>query len=170
MSDFTAETFFKVYAPDPDTEFPVHFIDSDFDLKEITDDMVILREDPENNAYQDVTSYIKDERYRLAYGSYEDGWIDEHAKIVFLNGNRDKMVLSFYYPGKITGNEVCEIKMNGKRLPDLVFTENSMSMELDVAPYQRISLEFSCNFYVKNAKEKRGEENLAMIVHIKDKE
>ena len=170
MSDFTAETFFKVYAPDPDTEFPVHFIDSDFDLKEITDDMVILREDPENNAYQDVTSYIKDERYRLAYGSYEDGWIDEHAKIVFLNGNRDKMVLSFYYPGKITGNEVCEIKMNGKRLPDLVFTENSMSWELDVAPYQRISLEFSCNFYVKNAKEKRGEENLAMIVHIKDKE
>ena len=53
---------------------------------------------------------------------------------------------------------------------DLVFTENSMSWELDVAPYQRISLEFSCNFYVKNAKEKRGEENLAMIVHIKDKE
>lgn len=170
MSDFTAETFFKVYAEDRDTkDLQVHFIDSDFDLKEITDDMVILREDPDNNAYQDVTAFVKDNRFRLAYGSYEDGWIDEHAKIVFQAEKEGKVTLSCYYPGTITGNEICRITMNGQQLPDLVFTDNSMEYELPSAPYQRISLEFSCNFYVKDAKEKRGEENLAMVVTIENR-
>ena len=49
-------------------------------------------------------------------------------------------------------------------MPDLVFTDNYMIYEIPSAPYQMISLEFSCNFYVANAKEQRGEERLAMVV------
>ncbi|MCI8453610.1 MAG: hypothetical protein HFE84_03215 [Lachnospiraceae bacterium] len=167
LSDFTAETFLKVYDTEhKGTHTTLRFIDSDFDIKEITDDMVILSEDPAGNAYQDVTDFLKTQRFNLAYGSYDDGWIDKHAKIVFLNGNARRLVLSCYYPGTVTGDQVCEIKMNGKTLPKLVFTDNLMHYELEVAPYQMISLEFSCNFHVANAQETRGDEKMAMIVEI----
>lgn len=168
MSEFTAETFLKVYDKDEKGEnTKIEFIDSDFDFKDITDDMVILCEDAENNAYQDVTSFVKKQRFNRAYGSYEDGWVDQQAKIVFLNGNTNTVTLNCYYPGKITGEQVCTVKVNGKRLPDLVFTDSTASYEFSAAPYQMISLELSCNFYVTDAKEKRGEESLAMIVDIK---
>ena len=170
ISEFTAETFLKVYDRDgkgKNTE--LRFIDSDFDLPEITDDMVILGEDPEANGFQDVTEFVKTRRFNLAYGSYDDGWIDEKARIVFENGDHDGLVLRCYYPGKITGDQVCRIRLNGKQMPDLVFTDNNMEYEIPVAPHQTISLEFSCNFYVKDAKERRGEDRLSMIVSMEEK-
>lgn len=171
MSEFTAETFLKVYDPKGEGKnHTIQFIDSDFDFKQITDQMVILREDPQNNAYQDVTEFVKQQRFHRAYGSYEDGWTDENAKFVFLTGQTNVVKLNCYYPGKITGNEVCKIQVNGRAMPDLVFTENAMTYEIPAAPYEMISLELSCNFYVKDAKEKRGEENLAMIVEIEAKQ
>lgn len=170
LSEFTAETFLKVYDKEGNGKnTTLKFIDSDFDFKEITDDVVILCEDPDNNAYQDVTGFVKSQRYNLAYGSYEDGWIDENAKIVFMNGDNEGLVLSCYYPGTITGEQVCRIRINGKRMPDLVFTDNHMTYEIEAAPYQMISLELSCNFYVEDALEKRGEEKLAMIVSVETK-
>ena len=170
ISEFTAETFLKVYDRDgkgKNTE--LRFIDSDFDLPEITDDMVILGEDPEANGFQDVTEFVKTRRFNLAYGSYDDGWIDEKARIVFENGDHDGLVLRCYYPGKITGDQVCRIRLNGKQMPDLVFTDNNMEYEIPAAPHQTISLEFSCNFYVKDAKERRGEDRLSMIVSMEEK-
>lgn len=170
LSQFTAETFLKVYDRKKQGEnTTIRFIDSDIDLEEIHDDMVILREDPDHNAYQDVTDFIRDQRLTLVYGSYPDGWVDENARIIYRNGDRNGMVLSFYYPGEITGNEVCRIRVNGKQMRDLIFTDNSMKYEIDAAPYQTISLEFSCNFHVRDAKEQRGEERLAMIVGMEPK-
>ncbi len=165
MSDFTAQTFLKVYDRDGDAKnTKIKFIDSDFDFKTITDSQIILWEDKENNAYKDVTDFVAYQRRNYAYGSYADGWVDEHAKIVLMNGNTDTLRLGCYYPGTITGEQVCQIRVNGKWMPDLVFTDNYMIYEIPSAPYQMISLEFSCNFYVANAKEKRGEERLAMVV------
>ena len=165
MSDFTARTFLKVYDRDGEAKnTTIRFIDSDFDFKSITDRAVILWEDKANNAYKDVTEFVRHQRRNYAYGSYADGWVDEHAKIVLMNGNTDTLRLGCYYPGTITGDEVCQIRVNGKYMPDLVFTDNYMIYEIPSAPYQMITLEFSCNFYVKDAKEKRGEENLAMVV------
>jgi len=165
MSEFTAETFLKVYDTDGEAaNTTIKFIDSDHDFKQIPEDAVILWEDKENDAYLDATDFVKHQRRNYAYGSYSDGWVDEHAKIVLMNENKDVLKLGCYYPGEITGNERCQIKVNGKRMPDLVFTENYMTYEIPSAPYQMISLEFSCNFYVKDAQEKRGEENLAMVV------
>lgn len=167
MSEFTAETFLKVYDRDHTAANTViRFIDSDFDFKTISDDTVILWEDKENNAYKDVTEFVRQQRRNYASGSYSDGWVDEHAKIVLMNGNTDVLKLGCYYPGTITGNQVCQIRVNGKQMPDLVFTEQYMTYEIPSAPYQMITLEFSCNFHVVNAKEKRGEENLAMVVTI----
>lgn len=165
LSDFTARTFLKVYDKDGDGKnTTLKFIDSDFDFKTIRDNAVVLWEDAANNAYLEVTEFVKHQRLNYAYGSYEDGWVDEHGKIVLMNGNKDVLKLGCYYPGTINGNQVCQIKVNGKRMPDLVFTDNYMTYEIPSAPYQMISLEFSCNFYVANAKEKRGEERLAMVV------
>lgn len=165
MSEFTAETFLKVYDTDGDAKnTTIMFIDSDLDFKKISDKAVILWEDEANNAYKDVTEFVKHQRLNYAYGSYSDGWVDEHAKIVLMNGNKDVLKLGCYYPGTITGEQVCQITVNGRRMPDLVFTDNYMTYEIPSAPYQMISLEFSCNFHVVNAKEKRGEENLAMVV------
>ena len=167
MSEFTAETFLKVYDREGSYDGrSIQFIDSDLDFKELSEDMVILAEDPEHNAYQDVTDFVKKQRLNYAYGSYEDGWVDEHAKIVFMNGERDQVTLSCYYPGTVTGDQVCQVTVNGKRMPDLVFTDQNMTYEIPSAPYQMIELELSCNFYVANAKETRGEEKLAMIVTI----
>lgn len=165
MSEFTAETFLKVYDTDGEAaNTAIQFIGSDFDFKTIDENAVILWEDKENNAYKDVTEFVKFQRLNYVYGSYSDGWVDENAKIVMMNGNTDVLKLGCYYPGEITGNEVCRIRVNGKKMPDLVFSDNYMTYEIPSAPYQMISLEFSCNFYVENAKEKRGEENLAMVV------
>ncbi len=165
LSDFTARTFLKVYDKDGEGKnTTLQFIDSDFDFKTIDDDAVILWEDAANNAYLDVTDFVKDQRLNYVYGSYADGWVDEHGKIVLMNENKDVLKLGCYYPGTLTGKEICQIKVNGKRMPDLVFTDNYMVYEIPSAPYQMISLEFSCNFYVKDALEKRGEERLAMVV------
>ncbi len=166
ISDFNAETFLKVYAKGKTNVPKLQFIDSDMDLREITDNMVILCEDPEHNAYNDVTEIVKRQRFDTPFGSYEDGWIDEHAKIVLTNGESNKLTLKCYYPGKLTGGETCKIKVNGRQMDDLVFTDNTMYYEIPAAPYQRFTVEFSCNFYVKGAKEHRGEENLAMVVKV----
>lgn len=168
ISDFNAETFLKVYAKG-ETKVPkLQFIDSDMDLKEITDNMVILCEDPEHNAYNDVTEIVKRQRFDTPFGSYADGWIDENAKIVLTNGESSKLTLKCYYPGKLTGGETCKIKVNGRQMDDLVFTDNTMYYEIPAVPYQRFTLEFSCNFYVKGAREHRGKENLAMVVKVVD--
>ena len=95
-------------------------------------------------------------------------WLDENAKIVLTNGESSKLTLKCYYPGKLTGGETCKIKVNGRQMDDLVFTDNTMYYEIPAAPYQRFTLEFSCNFYVKGAQEHRGEENLAMVVKVVD--
>ncbi len=168
ISDFNAETFLKVYAKGKTKVPKLQFIDSDMDLKEITDNMVILCEDPEHNAYNDVTESVKRQRFDTPFGSYADGWIDENAKIVLTNGESSKLTLKCYYPGKLTGGETCKIKVNGRQMDDLVFTDNTMYYEIPAAPYQRFTLEFSCNFYVKGAREHRGEENLAMVVKVVD--
>ena len=168
ISDFNAETFLKVYAKGKTKVPKLQFIDSDMDLKEITDNMVILCEDPEHNAYNDVTEIVKRQRFDTPFGSYADGWIDENAKIVLTNGESSKLTLKCYYPGKLTGGETCKIKVNGRQMDDLVFTDNTMYYEIPAAPYQRFTLEFSCNFYVKGAREHRGKENLAMVVKVVD--
>ena len=165
LSEFTAKTFLKVYGrKSGNSGLPIKFIESAFDLEELGENDVLLREDPEHNAYQDVTAFDKEQQLEYVYGSYADGWVDEEARIVFTNDETKGIVLRFYYPGEITGNEVCRIRVNGERLTDMVFTDNSMEYEISAEHQQTISLELSCNFYVKDAKEQRGKDHLAMIV------
>ena len=50
-----------------------------------------------------------------------------------------------------------------------VLSSRILEYEIPAAPHQTISLEFSCNFYVKDAKERRGEDRLSMIVSMEEK-
>lgn len=72
-------------------------------------------------------------------------------------------------PVKLRETKYAGIRLKGKQMPDLVFTDNNMEYEIPAAPHQTISLEFSCNFYVKDAKERRGEDRLSMIVSMEEK-
>ncbi len=165
FSDFTLRTFLKVYDRSrTDDETRILIAENEFDVPEITDNMVVLREVPSENAYENVTEILKTQRFDYVYGSYDDGWIDEEAEIDLLTPDSDILTLQCYYPGTITGNEIVKIRMNGEEMPELVLTDNMTYYELPVKPREKITLEFSCNFFVEGAREKRGEDNLAMIV------
>ncbi len=165
FSDFTLRTFLKVYDRSrTDDETRILVAENEFDVPEITDNMVVLREVPSENAYENVTEILKTQRFDYVYGSYDDGWIDEEAEIDLLTPDSDILTLQCYYPGTITGNEIVKIRMNGEEMPELVLTDNMTYCELPVKPREKITLEFSCNFFVEGAREKRGEDNLAMIV------
>ncbi len=43
--------------------------------------MLVLREDPEHNGFQDITDFVRDLEAKVDYGYYEDGWMDEHASL-----------------------------------------------------------------------------------------
>ena len=81
MSDFTADTFFKVYDKSRKFRGPqVEFIEGMEDLGLITDDMIVLREAPERNGFQDITEFVRDYKCERISGYYEDGWRTKKPK------------------------------------------------------------------------------------------
>ena len=76
MSDFTARTFFKVFDPKMKAEgTKVEFIDSIRDIGMVDDQMLVLREDPAHNAFQDITDFVRSLKLQTDYGYYSDGWM-----------------------------------------------------------------------------------------------
>ena len=60
MSDFTARTFFKVFDKERKAEgTTVQFVDSILEIGQVTDQMLILTEDPAHNGFQDITEMIQ---------------------------------------------------------------------------------------------------------------
>ena len=43
--------------------------------------MLVLREDPEHNGFQDITDFVRELEAKVDYGYYQDGWMDEHASL-----------------------------------------------------------------------------------------
>ena len=90
MSDFTARTFFKVFDPKMKAEgTKVEFIDSIRDIGMVDDQMLVLREDPAHNAFQDITDFVRSLKLQTDYGYYSDGWMDEHASLPVMAGIRE---------------------------------------------------------------------------------
>ena len=82
MSDFTARTFFKEFDRDRKAEgTEVYFIDSIHDIGLITNNMLVLKEDPAHNAFQDITDFVRNLKCEAVYGYYRDGWMDESAEV-----------------------------------------------------------------------------------------
>ncbi len=167
MSDFTARTFFKVYDPQRKAGgTQVVFVDSIRDFGLVTDQMLVLREDPENNAFQDVTAFVRDLKLHPDYGYYSDGWMDEHAGVAVMAGATGVIRMEIMYPGLIGGGETITITTDGQNPREIPVRSSVLHTEISAEPWQTVYLEFDYNFYMQNAQEQRGADRLAAIVNI----
>ena len=71
--------------------------------------MLVLREDPEHNGFQDITDFVRDLKLKVDYGYYEDGWMDEHASLTVMAGEEGIIDLEIMYPGIMSGGEMITI-------------------------------------------------------------
>ena len=167
MSDFTANTFFKVFDPERKAQGTrVVHIKSIRDFGLVTDNMLVLREDPENNAFQDVTEFVRELKLKSEYGYYRDGWMDEHAEISVMAGSTGSIDLEIMYPGLLRGGETISITREGWP-PDTMAVQSSViRTSIHVEPFQTVRLRFDYNFYMQDAQEQRGVDRLAAIVNI----
>lgn len=167
MSDFTAETFFKVYdrARLAEGTSVVH-IEDVRDIGLVTDDMLILREEPEFDRFQDITQAVRELKCRSLYGYYEDGWMDERAEIAVMAGSSGKIDMKFFYPGELTGDQWMTVYVNGEPQLYLGFENNDLEASIGRQPYETVNLRFETNFYVPDAQEQRGEKKLAVLMSL----
>ena len=168
MSDFTRDTFFKVYDQNRRAEgLEVTIVDDIRAFGQVTDDMLVLTEVPEQNAFKDITAFVRNLKCEITSGYYRDGWMDQKAAIRVMAGGTGKIVLDCYYPGALTGDETITVTSGGEELAELSLTAASQVFTLEAEPYQWIPLEFETNFYTEDADEQRGTEKMALIVHIR---
>ncbi len=167
VSQFYADNFFKVYDKQRKAEgTEVRFVDSIHDFGLVTDNMLVLREEPRFYAYQDVTGMVRDLKCESVYGYYRDGWMDESARIRVMAGSTGEINLQLLYPGTAEGGEVMTIRMNGQPARTVRVDRNILSVTLETDPFRTVELDFENNFYLKDAQEQRGEKRLSLIVNI----
>lgn len=167
MSDFTADTFFKVFDPERKAEGTrVVHIDDVRDIGLVTQDMLVLAEEPEFDRFRDVTRTVKEMKCRSLYGYYDDGWMDERAEMQVMAGSTGEIDMEFYYPRELTDDQWVTVYVDGEPEEYLVFEEEFLRASLQVRPYQVVRLRFETNFYVPDAQEQRGERKLAAILRL----
>ena len=167
VSRFNADTFFRTFDKERKAEgTEVIFADSIRDFGLVTNNMIILRENPEAHEYQDITTLVKELKCEPVYGYYEDGWMDENAKVRVMAGSTGRIDLELLYPGVMTGGETMTVRMDGKTAETFDIDQSILYVSLQAVPYQTVELEFENNFYLEDALEQRGEDRLSIIVNI----
>lgn len=167
MSDFTADTFFKVFDKEKrEDDIEVIHISSIRDFGQVKDNMLILAEDTANNSFTDITDFVKSLKCEIIYGYYRDGWMDEEAQLNIMAGENGHISLELLYPGNITGQEVIEISVNKKEFEDIKLEENISGYEIYANPYEVVNVRFKNNFIMPDALEIRGDKKLSLIVNI----
>lgn len=168
MSKFTEETFFKVFDRQKRKDcVAVEHIKDVREIGLITDNMLIIQEDPEHNRFQDVTHVVSTFKCRPIYGLYDDGWVDERAQVQVMAGSTGVIDLTLNYPRDLREDQWTTIYVNGEAQTYLNFDENTEHTTLQVEPYEPVTLRFESNFYVPNALEKRGATRLAFLLAMK---
>ncbi|MDO5415868.1 MAG: hypothetical protein Q4F29_01600 [Lachnospiraceae bacterium] len=167
MSEFTAETFFKVFDKERKAEgTKVEFIDSIRDIGLVTDQMLVLREDEEHNGFQDITQFVKHLKFQADYGIYQDGWMDESCSFSILSGAEGRVSLKFLYPGTLSGGEETKIYVDGALDQTIPVTENIYQCEIEAEPYQTLLIQIENNYYLPDALEQRGEKKLTAFIEM----
>ena len=167
MSQFTADTFFKVSDKERKAEgTKVEWIEDIWDIGLVNDQMLVLREDPAHNGFQDITQFVKEQKFEVDYGFYQDGWTDESCSFSVLSGEEGRVFLRFLYPGLLSGGEETAIYVDGELYQTISVTENIYQAQIDAQPYQRLDVRLESNFYVQDAKEQRGEKRLTALVEL----
>ena len=167
MSDFTARTFFKVFDRNRAAEGTrVEFIESIRDIGLVDDRMLVLREDPEHDGFQDITEIVREMKLQVDYGYYGDDWMDERASLTVMAGETGMIDLEVVYPGIMSGGEAVKITKDKDEPRYLPVRSNVVNTTIQAEPWQMVHLTFEYNFYMQNAQEQRGEDRLAAIVHM----
>lgn len=165
MSEFTEEYFFKVLDRQRREDcVRIEHIDDVRDIGLVTDEMLVIQEDPANNRYQDVTHVVKTMKCRPITGFYDDGWIDERAEVQVQAGSTGEIHLNFFYPRELQEEQWLTVYVNQEPKEYIYFDEQSKAVTLYVEPYEPVMLRFETNFYVPNALEKRGDTRLALLL------
>ena len=168
MSAFTGETFFKVFDKERKAEgTEVVHIESYRDIGLITDQMLVLREDPPHNAFQDITDFLRDLKVELLSGCYRDGWVDEEGSMLVMAGADGEINMEIMYPGNLAGGEELVIEYGDGRSEILYLTENISYHSIQAEPYSYVPLTFRTNFYMPDAQEQRGDKRLAFLLNMK---
>lgn len=168
MSDFTADTFFKVFDPNRRAENTrvVHIGDI-WKAGLVTENVLILQEEPEFNRFRDITEVVRSIRCTSNYGYYRDGWMDERAEIRLMAGETGKVEMSFFYPRDLTPDQWLTVYVNGEASHYLEFDENQKDISIQLHPYERVTLKIETNFYVPEAQEQRGKDRLAVLLTLR---
>lgn len=167
VSDFYADTFFKVFDKERKAEgTEVIFVDSIRDFGQVNNNMLVIREEPAFHAYQDITEAVRILKCEPIYGYYRDGWMDESAKLRVMSGSSGVISLQLMYPGAMDGHEQTVIYQNGQPAAEVKIQQNITQVELQTRPYDIVELDFENNFYLEDAQEQRGEKRFSMIVQI----
>lgn len=167
MSDFTAETFFKVYDKKRLAEgTSVVHIEDIREIGLVTDDMLILQEEPEFDRFQDITQAVRDLKCKSIYGYYEDGWMDERAEVQVMAGSTGEISMKFFYPGELTGDQWMTVYVNGEAAMYLGLDNQELEVRVTQKPYETVNLRFETNFFVPDAQEQRGERKLAVLMSL----
>ncbi len=167
MSDFTARTFFKVFDKERKAEgTQVVFVDSVREIGLVTNDMLVLQEEPAHEGFRDITQVVREEKLKVDYGLYSDGWMDEACSFSILSGAEGRISFQFLYPAELSGGEETEIYVNGEQYKKISVEENAYAAEIQVQPYQMVDVQIRSNFYVPNAQEQRGNTRLTVLTEI----
>lgn len=167
MSRFTADTFFKVFDKARKAEgTEVIHIDSFRDIGLVTDQMLILKEEPAGNAFQDVTALIRDMKVERISGCYQDGWVDEEAVMIVMTGASGRIELEVTYPGNLQGQEVISVTYGNDVEAEWPLTGNITTHSITTQPYTFVPITFHTNFYMPDALEQRGEQRLAFLLKL----
>ncbi len=166
VSRFYADTFFRTFDKERKAEgTEVIFVDSIRDFGQVTNNMLILREDPETCSYQNITNLVRQLKCESIYGYYSDGWMDENALVRVMAGSTGRIDLELLYPGTLTEGDVMTIWMDDRLVREVKIDQNILYISLETKPYRTVELKFANNFYLEDAQEQRGEDRLSLIVN-----
>lgn len=166
MSEFTAKTFFKTFDPARTGQgTSVRHVERLTDFGQVTENMLILQEDPAHNRFLDITEPAREMKLEVETGYYRDGWMDEEADIRLLTGKSGEIRMHCMYPGDLRGDEYFLLRVNQGEAQRFVMQRNVSDFSIQAEPRQIAELTFCTSFHVENAAEQRGEKRLAMIVN-----
>lgn len=163
------QDFFRVFAPGQEDVADLQRIETTRDIGLVTSQMVVLWEDEEGNGFQDVTQLVKEEKFKVDYGLYEDGWMDQNCSFSILSGPEGEVSFRFLYPGMLSGGEETKIYVDGQLDQQLSVEENIYSARIQAKPYQLLDIQIESSFFVQEAMEQRGEAPLTALVEITTK-
>lgn len=165
VSDFTARTFYKVYQKERTAQLTeVKFIDSVWEIGLVSDDMLVLKEDPDNNDYADVTDFVRDMKLHVEYGYYRDNWMDEEGRVTVMAGADGLINLEFIFPGVLEGGELATVTREDGQELRVPLRANVTTAQIQAEPWERVPLTFHYNFHMQGVDDQRSGYRLATLV------